>query len=74
MKKKNSLVLNKKENKLMKEIESEIRDDIQNKVKDNAKKLLLNIRRTEILLDQQKKQLDEIISGKKKYTEEEFLF
>lgn len=72
---KKELVLNKKQTKeLVKELEQEIAQENIEKVKSKIKQLIKEIKMTEILLDKKKKHLDDLLSGKNTYTEEDVLY
>ena len=59
---------------LLKDIEKEIQQDYHKQIRNKVKKLVKEIRMTEILLEQQKQQLNNYLSGKVEITDEELLF
>jgi len=63
-----------KNNSMMKEIKKELKEEYQGLIKTKIKDKMKEIRMTEILLNKQNKQLSEMLSGKKIYSEEELLF
>ena len=69
--KKNELALGKT---LQKELEKEIAEDYKKEIREHAKELMKNIRRTELLLESQRKELKELMEGKGSFKEEDFLF
>lgn len=68
------LTLFKDKKKLIDELRTEINNEYKDDIKQIVKLKMKEIRMTEILLMRQKQELDDIISGKKKITEEELLF
>jgi len=70
----NDLITTKGRKNILSEINKEIQADYQKKIKEIVKQKVKEIRMTEILLQRQKKELDEILSGKKYMTEEQILF
>ena len=58
----------------LKGIEQEIVDEYVQGVRTKAKNLVKEIRQLEIIINKKKKQLEEIMSGEKQYSEESILF
>jgi hypothetical protein len=73
-KKELSLTIKTNKEKLFKDLEKEIQEEVIEKIKSKAKKLIKEIRMTEILLKKQKKQLSDMLEGKRAFSEEEMLF
>ena len=67
-----AIVLRKKT--LLKELQNELDEDIKMIIKTKAKNKLKQIRMAEITLRNLKKELEDIMNGRKTYTEEELLF
>lgn len=61
-------------NKIRNELSKEIEKDYEEKLKEVVKKKMVQIRKTERILELKKQELDEILSGKKKLTEDSLLF
>lgn len=75
MKKKELIMFNKHDKtKILKELNEEITTDHKTKLKLIIKEKMKNIRRTEILLEKQREELNQILDGKLIKTEEELLF
>jgi hypothetical protein len=69
--KKNMLVERKN---IVKEIENEIKEEYKNRTRELIKKKIIQIRKTERILELQKKDLNDLMTGKKKITEDNILF
>lgn len=59
---------------MLKELGKEINEEYKTKIKEKVKDKMKEIRMTEILLEKQKKQLEAMLNGDSKFTEEELLF
>ena len=63
-----------KKKDLMKEIKSEIDSEYLDSIKSKVKRKYKQVQMAKITLQKLEKELDEMFSGKKKFTEEELLF
>jgi hypothetical protein len=60
--------------KIKNELRKEIREEMQEKMKTIVKGKMIRIEKTKRLLAMQEKDLEDIVSGKKKISEDEMLF
>jgi len=73
MNKKNSLALNKKGKSIVNELQKEIDAEYLEKAKGRIKTTMKELRQAELIVVRLKKELKDLTSGKKIYTEEEML-
>ena len=60
--------------KTLENLNKEIDEEYKEKIKSIVKSKMIQIRKTERILDMQNKELDNILKGKKQFTEDEILF